>query len=302
MVLLVTALTAAACSGEDGGGGAAAGRPAAEVVVASFNFPESVLVAEIYAGALESAGVPVRRELDLGPRELVQPALLEGLVDVVPEYLGTALASLAGETAVDPSDADAVRRRLTEVAEERGLRLLDAAPAQNQNGLAVTRPTAERLGLRTVGDLAPVAGGLTLAGPAECPERPYCLMGFERVYGLRFDRFVAFDRERQRATALREGVADVAVMFTTDGDLATGDLVVLADDRRLQPAENIAPLVSARAVERYGDRLTGALAAVSARLTSENLTFLNWRVAVGGKDAVAEAEGWLERHGLAGGR
>lgn len=295
---------AAACSGEGAGGGdePAAGPHGDAVVVASFNFPESVLVAEIYAGALEAAGVPVRREPGLGPRELVQPALRQGLVDVVPEYLGTALASLAGDPGVDPTDPAAVRRRLSEVAAAEGLRLLEPAPAQNQNGLVVTRATASRLGLRAVSDLAAAAGDLALTGPTECPERPYCLVGLERVYGLRFGRFVAFDREGQQATALREGVADVAVMFTTDGDLAVGDLVLLADDRRLQPVENITPLVSARAADRHGERLTGTLAAVSARLTSENLTFLNWRVAVGGKSPEAEARGWLERHGLAGER
>ncbi|HET9443652.1 MAG TPA: ABC transporter substrate-binding protein, partial [Acidimicrobiales bacterium] len=304
----LVAVLVAACSPGGPAPGPEAGRAApgrgGEVVVASFNFPESVLVAEIYAGALEAAGVPVHRQLELGPRELVQPALLQGLVDVVPEYLGTALASLVAEPGVDPADAGAVRRRLAEAVAAWDLRVLDPAPAQNQNGLAVTRATAERHGLRTLSDLSQATsaapGGLALSGPPECPTRAFCLPGLERVYGLRFARFVPFDSEHQRVTALREAVVDVAVMFTTDGELAGGDLVLLEDDRHLQPVENVVPLVSASALERHGPALSGALSAVSARLTAGALSFLNWRVAVAGRDPEAEARGWLARQGLAG--
>jgi len=87
-------------------------------------------------------------------------------------------------------------------------------------------------------------------------------------------------------------------MFTTDGVLATGKFVLLDDDRHLQPSENIAPLASNRAIDTYGTAVTGALETVSARLTSQDLVFLNWRISLGGKDTAAEARGWLERHGL----
>jgi osmoprotectant transport system substrate-binding protein len=270
-----------------------------EVVVASFNFPESVLLAEVYAGSLEAAGIPVRRELGLGPRELVQPGLVQGLVDLVPEYLGSALASLDPDADVDVADPEIVQRRLGEAAGRLGLSALSPAAASNQNGVAVARATADRLGARSLSDLAAFGGGLSLAGPPECSRRPYCLPGLERAYGLRFSRFVPLDTERQRLTALREEVVDAAVVFTTDGELATGDLVLLEDDRRLQPAENVVPVVSRAAEERHGTRLVEALNAVSARLTSENLTFLNWRVSVAGGEPRTEARGWLVRNGLA---
>jgi osmoprotectant transport system substrate-binding protein len=98
--------------------------------------------------------------------------------------------------------------------------------------------------------------------------------------------------------ALEQQLVDVALVFTTDGHLATGDFVLLRDDRRLQPVENVVPVVSARAVERYGQRVVRALDAVSAELTTQNLVFLNWRVEVAGKPVQAEARGWLRRHGL----
>ena len=269
-----------------------------EVVVASFNFSESALLAEIYARAIEAAGVPVRREVDLGPRELVQPALLGGLVDVVPEYLGTAMASLQPSGGAAPTDTAAVREALARALDGRGVEVLDAAPAQNQNGVVVSRATAERYGLDSVSDLAAIATGLTLGGPPECPQRPYCGEGLQRVYGLRFEGFVPLANEQQRATALVDGVVDVAVMFTTDGRLATGDLVLLQDDRGLQPSENVVPLVTARAVERFGVRLVDTVNAVSARLTTNSLRFLNWRISIADRSVANEARGWLERQSL----
>lgn len=272
-------------------------RDRAEVIVASFNFPESTLVAEIYAKAIEAAGIPVRRELGLGPRELVQPALLGGLVDVVPEYLGTALASVTA-AGIPPGEPAAVRQDLARALEGWGVRVLEPAEAQNQNGVVVTRGTAEHLGLSKVSDLAAHASGFVVGGPPECPERPYCLPGLERVYGLRFGGFLPLDTEQQRAAALADGVVDAAVMFTTDGRLATGDLVLLADDRALQPSENLVPVVSGRAVERHGTRLVEVLNAVSGQLTANGLRFLNWRVSMAEKDVATEARGWLERQSI----
>jgi osmoprotectant transport system substrate-binding protein len=267
------------------------------VVVASFDFAESAVLGEIYAQALESAGVPVRRELRLGSRELVLPALRQGLVDVVPEYVGTALATVAPTAAAATRTGEAVSALGAALAPA-GLRPLRPAAAQNQNGLAVTRATAQRLGLRRTSDLQPFAAGLALAGPTECPRRPYCVPGLRRAYGLTFQRFVAYDAETQRVTALEQGLVDVAVVFTTDGLLTARDLVLLADDRHLQPVENVVPVVSDRAVRRYGVKVEGVLDAVSARLDSAALTFLNWRVDVAGGDARDEARGWLLRHDL----
>ena len=110
-------------------------KPAVGVAVASFNFAENRLVAEIYAQALEDEGVRVRRELDLGPRELVLPALRQGRVDIIPEYLGSALTAAAPTATVNRSDPEAVSRTLAEAVEPWGLRVLRHADAQNQNGL-----------------------------------------------------------------------------------------------------------------------------------------------------------------------
>jgi osmoprotectant transport system substrate-binding protein len=294
VVALVVMLVACDHSPRGAGDGRAVSADA--VVVASFNFPESELLAEIYAQAIERAGVPVRREFDLGPRELVQPAQRQGLVDVIPEYLGAALASITPNRAVDWTDPQAVLAALRQAVAPWGFQVLEPSAASDQDGFAVTHSTADRLHLRTLSDLARVASRLTMGGPTECPQRPYCLAGLERVYGVRVKQFLPFDDQAQRATALDEGVIDVAVTFTSDGQLATGSLVLLQDDRHLQPTELVTPMVSARALSRYGARLRNALNAVSAALDTRTLIFLNWRVGLAGKTIQAEARGWLDRH------
>jgi osmoprotectant transport system substrate-binding protein len=284
--------------------GCASGRPPAPtppqagVVVASFNFAESELLAEIYAQALQQAGIPVRLELDLGPRELVQPAARQGLVDLVPEYLGTALSSVAPDTVLNWNDPVAVRAALSTALRPLGEQPLAASGAADQNGFAVTDAFARRFGLHSLSDLAAVPGQLTVGGPTECPTRPFCLAGLHRTYQLGTVRFLPFDDAGQRAAALSEGLIDIAVTFSTDGWLATGQFRLLADDRHLQPSERVVPVVSDRGLARYGPKLRATLDAVSAALDTASLRFMNWRVGVLGKSVQAEAAGWLHRHPL----
>ena len=299
-VVLLLALVACLPSGPDREPTVAADAEA--VTVGSFNFSESTLLAEIYAQALESVGLPVERALEVGPRELMQPALEQGLVDVVPEYLGSALAYFDPGAAVASLDASAIHKRLVEALSRSGVEVLAPAPAENQNGFAVTAATAERYGLRTLSDLGPVAGELVFGGPPECRERRLCLAGLQSRYELQFADFVALGDAGGRRTraALTEGQVDVALLFTTDGHLATDEFVLLEDDRELQPAENVVPVVRRETVERYGDRLVGRLDQVSAVLTTEDLSQLNRRVDVGDEGPAAVAAAWLAGEGLLG--
>ncbi|HET6965982.1 MAG TPA: glycine betaine ABC transporter substrate-binding protein, partial [Acidimicrobiales bacterium] len=221
LVALVS--VAAGCTGSSPPAGSPA-PPARAVVVASFNFPESELLAEIYGQALAAQGIPVRIELDLGTRELVLPAFQQGLVDVVPEYIGSALQALQTGEQSDMADRSVVAARLGQaLASWHGV-LLDPSPAQDQNGLVVTRQVAAEYGLQTISDLRRVSGRMTLTAPPECPQRPYCLQGLERVYGLSFRSQLPLATEGGRVTALEQHVADVALLFTTNPDLASHDL------------------------------------------------------------------------------
>ena len=297
-VALVALAVLASCASAGAAATPPGRAPGTAVVVASFNFPESEVLAAIYALALMQAGIPARLQLGLGPRELVRHALAQGVVDMVPEYLGTALTSLEPGADVATSDPVAVRRELARALARWHVQVLQPAAAQDQDGLVVTGATAARLQLRTVSDLGPLAPQMVLGGAPECPQRPSCLPGLRRVYGLEFARFVPLDTEQERIDAIGQGVVDVVVTGTAGGYLAGGDLVLLADDRQLQPVGNIVPVVHADAVERYGARLAGTLDAVSARLTTSDLIYLNRRITVAGQNTLAEARAWLERQGI----
>jgi osmoprotectant transport system substrate-binding protein len=272
----------------------------AVITVGSFDFPESVLLADIDAGALTEQGFPVRVLPDLGPRELVDPALMSGLVQVVPEYSGSALEFVSVGRQSATSDVTATGRALAGWAAGRGLVAGRPSAAQDANVIVVTAATAARYGLRSVADLAQVAPRLAFGGPPECPERIYCLLGLKQVYGLRFRVFIALDAGGPLTLqALQAGDIGVALLFSTDPAITTDHLVVLADDRGLQPAENVVPLVRRDVVARYGPRLLTVLDAVSARLSTISLRALDARVELRGQDPRLVAQGWLRAQGLA---
>jgi glycine betaine/choline ABC-type transport system substrate-binding protein len=170
--------------------------------------------------------------------------------------------------------------------------------AQDANVIVVTAATAARYGLRSVADLARVAPRLAFGGPPECPERAYCLLGLKQVYGLRF-RFLSLDAGGPLTLqALQAGDIGVALLFSTDPAITADHLVVLADDRGLQPAENVVPLVRRDAIARYGPRLLAALDTVSARLTTGSLRALDAQVELRGDNPGSVARTWLRAQGL----
>jgi osmoprotectant transport system substrate-binding protein len=298
---LLAALVVAACGAPPGP--RVPDRPPARtddaVVVTSFDFPESAILGELYAQALEGVGVPVRRELLLGPPELVSPALEQGLVDVVPEYLGTALAYLGGEQP-QPADQAETEERLAEAFDELGVRLLEPAPAEDQNALVVTEGTALVYDLQRTSDLADVAAAFRFGGPPECPNRPFCLQGYEERYDLSFERFVPLDSGGPlTVAALRAQEVDVAVLFSTDPHLTLEEFVELEDDRGLQPAENIVPVVREDVLRDWGEQLRDPLDGVSEALTTDELRQLSADVVLEGQPARRAARTWLAQRASA---
>ena len=291
-----------ACSGGRGLAGPAgeAGQHGAVITVGSFDFPESVLLADIYADALTARGFPARVLPDLGARELVDPALMSGLVQVVPEYSGLALEFVSLGRLSATSDVTATGRALAGWVAGRGLAAGRPSAAQDANVIVVTAATAARYGLRSVADLARVAPRLAFGGPPECPEGVYCLLGLKQVYGLRFRVFIPLDAGGPLTLqTLEAGDIGVALLFSTDPAITTDHLVVLADDRGLQPAENVVPLVRRDVVARYGPRLLTVLDTVSARLSTGSLRALNAQVELRGDDPRLVAGSWLRAQGLA---
>ncbi|HEV8424582.1 MAG TPA: ABC transporter substrate-binding protein [Actinomycetes bacterium] len=265
------------------------------IQLASFDFPESEILGELYGQALRQHGFPVELVVQLGAREVVAPALEQGKVDMVPEYLGSALNFLNDRDRVATADARLTHARLEQAFAPRGVSVLAFAPAQDRNGFVVTGDLARRHGLEKISDLAPMAGRLVFGGPPECPQRPLCLKGLQDLYGLRFARFEAMPSRAVTAAVLDSGEIDVGMIETTDPNLIEADLVQLADDRNLQPADNVVPVVRREVLDAYGPPVITLLNAVSAQLTTAELTKLNRQVAEG-RPAADAAAAWLGAH------
>jgi osmoprotectant transport system substrate-binding protein len=293
------ALMASACGGdEDADGTAGDDIERGTVVVGSADFDENEIVAAMYTAVLEDAGYSVETNYAFGNRETYFAALESGELDLVPEYVGTAVEFLTGGAGEATGDTQATTDRLRELVSDPGLEVLEPAEAENKNGLVVTQETADEHGLASVSDLEPVADELSLGGPPECPERPLCILGLRDVYGIEFGSFQPLDVGGPvTVRALENGDIDVAVLFTTDESIGINDWVLLADDQGLQPAENLAPVIRDEVVN---DEIRDLLNAVSAELTTEELTELNRRVRFDGEDPADVAEDWLNEQGLLG--
>ena len=196
------------------------------LVVGAANFSENATLAEVYAAVLRSAGYDATTRT-IGSRETYLPALASGEVAVVPEYAARLVTFLnstlngADAPAVASPDVDATVTALTPLATQYGLTMGMASAAQDQNGFAVTTAFADQHSVTTLSELAAAcAGGVVLAGPPECPERPFCQLGLEETYGLVVSEFQSYDFGAI-GDAVRQGRATVGLVLTSDGSLAT---------------------------------------------------------------------------------
>src|SRR5919112_3019024 len=284
---------AAGCGGQDalqeGGGGGSSG-----FVVGSANFPEQLILGNMYADVVEDQGIKVQRRLNLGTRDVVFPSLESGELTLVPEYNGALLAYLSkGE-----SDVTSPEETTEELKAElpKGLIALQASEAQDKDALVVTPETAEKYDLKTTSDLAPVADGLIVGGHPEMPDRPDGLPGLKRVYGIEFEEFKPLDAGGPLTTeALANGDIDVGRFFTSQGLIDARGWIVLEDDKELSPAQNIIPII--RKQDSSG-KVEDALNKLSATLTTEDLKKLNKRVEVDKEDPEVVAKDYLNQKGL----
>lgn len=303
----VLALTLTACGGDGGadapddtaGTGTEADDDTADgptVAVGSFNFPESTILAEIYAQALEDAGISVERQLNIGARELIYPDLEGGAIDLLPEYVGSALTvRFEGEATSDvQASLDALNTELESV----GLVALEPAEAEDKNVFVVTQQFADDNGVQALGDLADV-DGVTMGGPPECEDRETCFAGIVEAYGLDGLSFQTIQETPIRVQSLANGEIDLALLFSTDPTIEEQGFVVLDDPEGVVAAENVVPVVNQEIVDAYGDTLTGVLNEVSAALTTDALLSMNGQANAGDDPADIAAQ-WLEENGLVG--
>jgi osmoprotectant transport system substrate-binding protein len=260
------------------------------VVGVSGAFAENQLVAEMYALVLERAGYTVERDTDIRSRESSQAALESGQIDVKPEYLSSLLLFVdpSAEASNDPAD---VAAKVQAALAPKGVQVLTPSPAQDTNVFVANAQTAERYGLTTMSSLAPVAGELTVGAPPECPQRPFCLTGLRDVYGITFYDFEPLDAGGpETVTALRSDEIQIGLLFSTDPSIQVNGFVPLVDDRQLQNAENITPVIRTDALDA---RVRSALDDVSAALTTDKVTTLVGEVTVNGEGVTDVARAFL---------
>lgn len=274
------------------GGGAST--PDGSVTVGSADFPESQIIAEIYAGALRSEGIEADTQLGIGAREAYIGALEDGSIDAVPDYTGNLL------TFMDPEATATGEEEILEAlpsALPEGLSVLEPAPAQNKDSIVVTRETADEHGLSSLAEIGPLCPDMTFAGPPEFQERSYGLEGLEENYDCVPGSFEPINDAGGPLTidALTSGDVDAADVFTTTPAIVEEDLVVLDDPESNFAAQQVIPLV---AQQRLPDGAPEVMDDVSENLTTEDLIELNQEVS--GDQAVSAqqaAEGWLEDNG-----
>ena len=273
-------------SGNDGG---------STVVVGSFAFPESEILGEIYAQALEAQGIDVEKKFNIGPRQQTIPALQDGSINLIPEYNGNLLAYYNPE--YTERTTEEVNGALTDAVAADDLQVLDAAAAEDKDAYVVTRATAEENDLTSIGDLSALEPFKLGANP-QFGELGYGVPGLKSVYGVSDVTFVPIEDFGGPDTvkALVDDSVQVADIYTTSPALTAEDLVVLEDPENLISAQNVIPLL---ADSVYTDQLAQILNDVSAQLTTDDLIALRDRVEGSEKASPSTAaKDWLSEKGL----
>jgi osmoprotectant transport system substrate-binding protein len=291
MAILGLSLVASACGGSTP---APATTPRGTVVVGGFNFNESTILADIYGKALEAKGYTVTYKTKLGNREIVEPALASGSIDFYPGYAATDLEFINKGKGEATSDPQATTDKLNTYLSAIGAKALTPSPAIDANAFAVTKATATKYNLTKLSDLAPVASQMILGGPPECPTRPFCQPGLQKTYGANFKSFKALDADGPLTrAALTGGQIDIGLVFSSDGDLDSRGYVVLQDDKHLENADNVVPIVRTKVLN---SEITTLFNNISAALNTTDLRAMNKSADVDKQDPDVLASTWLKAH------
>jgi osmoprotectant transport system substrate-binding protein len=300
---VVVALALSACGGSsdkgsgnpldqktDGGG-------SGSITVGSANFPESQLLGEVYAQALEAKSVKVTRKFNIGSREVYYDQVKSGAITVMPEYNGALLTTSVDKTSSAVTTADvnaALKAKLPST-----LAVLDSSQAEDKDSVTVNPQTAQKYNLKTIADLKAAAGQVTIGGPSEFKTREQGLVGLEKKYGLKFKKFQSFDANAQTTLVklLKNNTIQAADLFTTDPTISANKFVVLQDPQNVFSAQNVTPLIYKSGVNATAQ---AALNAVSAKLTTQDLLSMMTKLVADKDDASDVAKDWLKTAGLGG--
>lgn len=292
------ALVLTACGGGSSPlntGGASSGASGQALVVGSADFPESQILAEIYAGALNAAGVQASTKPNIGSREVYFKAVQDGSVDVVPDYSGNLLLYV-NKDATEVSAEDVVKALPGKLPS--GLAVLDASKAEDKDAMVVTKATAQKYQLKSIEDMAKVCSELSIGAPATFAERAYGFPGLKKNYNCVPKKLEPFSDGGGPVTlkALLSDQVQVADIFTTTPSIADNDLVVLEDPKNNFIAQQVLPLYNKA---KMTDQAKNALNAVSKVLTTEDLITLNRAVSGSQKQNPKDAAAsWLKDKGI----
>jgi osmoprotectant transport system substrate-binding protein len=269
---------------------------AGTVVVGSNNFPESILIGDIYGEALKAKGIKISYKPNIGTRETTYGMLKNGSVTVLPEYNGALLAYL--DKTATPTTADATESAITAKLDP-SLTLLNPSPAEDKDSVTVNAATAAKYHLTadsTIADLAKYGNEITFGGSPEFKNRQQGLLGLKSVYGLTPKSYKTLDVGGPLTqAALKNDKVQAADIFSTDVTIAKEKWVSLKDPKYLFGFEYVVPLVSKTGLPQNG---VDALNAVSAKLTTQALLDMNAQVQNDKKDPLAVAQAWLKSAGL----
>ncbi|HEY3557386.1 MAG TPA: ABC transporter substrate-binding protein [Kribbella sp.] len=277
--------------GNDNAGSSPAPSKVTSITVGSADFSESQLLAEIYGQALAAKGIEVKKKPNIGNRETYMAAIKDGSVDLVPEYTGASLAYFdKNSTETDPQKAyDALKKALTP-----GLEILEMSPATDEDTIVVTKATADKYSLKSIGDLK--GKNLVAGGSSEFKVRTAGLKGMKEKYDVDFKDYKTLDAGGPLSIkALEDNTIQVTDLFTTQAVIKDKGWVQLDDPEHILPPNNIVPLIR---TDHKSDDVVSTLNAVDAKLTTDALTDLVKRIDVGKESADAVAKDWLSKNPL----
>jgi osmoprotectant transport system substrate-binding protein len=266
------------------------------IVIGSVNFTEANIVADLYGDVLKHAGYAVRVKNNLGTRTELVPALEHGAIDLEPDYAGSLLLYLDSKAGGSANQISAAVPKLKALLGRKGATVLNPSNALDTNVFAVTKATANKYHLTTLSSLKPYASKFILGGPSECPQYPLCEPGLKRVYGLHFKSFISTDESGPiSVAALKDGRAQVVEFFSSDGNIVENHFVQLTDNKHLQAADYVIPVIR-KSFDTTG--VAKAINSLSVKLTTSQLSQLNIDVNVHHVSATTAAANWAKAEGL----
>ncbi|MEO5951276.1 MAG: glycine betaine ABC transporter substrate-binding protein [Chloroflexia bacterium] len=271
-----------------------------KVVVSSKDFTEEFLLGEMYALALENAGVPVERKLNLGGSDIAQAAMVKGGadsgIDLYPEYTSTGLTVILGADPIydPPAVFDAVKKGYEDKFK---FTWLDAAPMNDTQAFVMSKANSDKLGIKSLADMCAKGADVRVATTAEFRDRPDAYPRLVEVYGKCDFKEMKPMASNLFYTTLLNGDVEITQAYSTDGPIAGNGLVLLADPKNYGLPYNVAPVVRDDVLAMY-PQITTALNAIAPKLTNDVISTLNWEVDGKKREYADVAKEWMKKEGL----